>query len=78
MWDAENYGLVNLYSTFSEDKYCAQWMGDPEEYAEEFKEWLQERLQNPEDNSRWYELEGLSTLQRLYKEVLLEWPLKEY
>lgn len=37
------YGLTELYRRFSEDAYCASWMGSPEEdpnLRQEFTDWL--------------------------------------
>ena len=38
-----DYGLIELYRYFSENSYCAGWMGEPEteeQLQEEFTEWL--------------------------------------
>ena len=32
--------IEDLYFTFSDDRYCASWMGVNEQMLEEFEDWL--------------------------------------
>ena len=66
---------LELYREFSEDQYCAQWMGSiesDERLQTEFKEWLLEKIVEnarvPADISD-YEEAGLPTIQRIVGEV---------
>lgn len=65
--------LIELYREFSEDKYCAGWMGDAEEYVDEFKEWLIDRLLYGEgEGVESYEREGLPALRVAFEEAKME------
>ena len=64
--------LIVLYRRFSEEMWCAGWIGSPESMADEFVKWLQEDHRS--DLAEWeaqdYEVAALPTLRRLYAEAL--------
>ena len=66
--------LINLYSAYSQDMYCAGWMSSPEELGDEFKAWLraayEESLNPVEPPLADYERDGLPVLRRFYDEAL--------
>ena len=63
----EDAVLIELYRQFSDDRYCAQWMGEAEEYADEFKEWLLDVWRFRDGNGLTsYEQESINVLREAF------------
>ncbi len=59
--------LIVLYRTFSQECWCAGWIGDPDSMADEFIAWLREdRRESEERGVLDFEVAAVPTLRKLY------------
>ena len=66
--------LIRMYRAFSEEMWCAGWMGDPESMGDDFIKWLRDdyakyRSRTEEWELLDFEVAGLPALRRLYAEA---------
>ena len=66
--------LIRMYRAFSQEMWCAGWLGDPEGMGDDFIKWLRDdyakyRSQTEEWELLDFEVAGLPALRRLYAEA---------
>ena len=66
--------LIKMYRAFSEEMWCAGWIGGPESMGDDFIKWLRDdyakyRSQTEEWELLDFEVAGLPALRRLYAEA---------